>query len=144
MDLIGKFKKSEGFEYVLTMIDVFTRFTIVVPIKNKQAATIAEAIHKHLICVFGIPESILTDQGSEFCNQGLKSMCRKFNITKLTCSPNSNSKGNGHCERWHRFVNSSMSLFRSRMAQNGATTSTPWCLRITSLPTSQRDSRHTC
>lgn len=108
MDLIGKFKKSEGHEYVLTMIDTFSRFTIVVPIPDKLPATIANAIFKHLICVFGVPDSILTDQGTEFVNQGLRSMCRQFDIRKITCSPNSNSKGNGHIERWHRFVNSSM------------------------------------
>jgi hypothetical protein len=108
MDLIGRFKKSDGNEYVLTMIDVFSRFTITVPIANKEPATIANAIFQHLICVFGVPESILTDQGREFCNQGLASMCRQFNISKIKCSPHSNSKGNGHIERWHRLVNSSM------------------------------------
>ena len=108
MDLIGKFKKSDDHEYVLTMIDVFTRFTITVPIANKQPSTIGNAIFQHLICVFGVPESILTDQGREFCNQGLTSMCRQFDIRKIKCSPHSNSKGNGHIERWHRLVNSSM------------------------------------
>jgi len=108
MDLIGKFRKSGGNEYVLTMIDVFSRFTISVPIPNKQPKTIALAIFKHLICVFGVPESILTDQGTEFVNHGLSSMCRMFDIRKIMCSPHSNSKGNGHIERWHRFVNSSM------------------------------------
>jgi hypothetical protein len=52
MDLIGRFKKSDGNEYVLTMIDVFSRFTITVPITNKEPATIANAIFQHLICVF--------------------------------------------------------------------------------------------
>ena len=93
MDLIGRFKKSDGNEYVLTMIDVFSRFTITVPIANKEPATIANAIFQHLICVFGVPESILTDQGREFCNQGLASMCRQFDIAKIKCSPHSNSKG---------------------------------------------------
>jgi len=107
-DLLGNFAASDGHTFILTMIDVFTRFTLAVPIPNKQPATIAQAIFDRLICVFGIPESILTDQGTEFVNHGLKSMCRTFGIRKIRCSPHSNSKGNGHIERFHRFVNSSM------------------------------------
>ena len=108
MDLVGRYCESEGNRYVLTMIDVFTRFTVTVPITDKQPRTIAQAIFKHLICVFGVPESILTDQGREFVNAGLASMCRTFGIRKIMCSPNSNSKGNGHIERYHRWLNSSM------------------------------------
>jgi hypothetical protein len=108
MDLIGKYSDSKGHAYVLTAIDVFTRFVVLVPIPDKQPQSIATAIFRHIICIFGVPDSMLTDQGREFVNQGLKSMCRTFNIRKITCSPNSNSKGNGHVERFHRFVNSSM------------------------------------
>ena len=108
MDLIGNFKQSRGNEYVLTMIDVFSRFVLTVPIPNKQPKTVAQAVFTNLICVFGLPETILTDQGTEFVNNGIKSMCRTFKIRKIVCSPNSNSKGNGHIERFHRFVNSSM------------------------------------
>jgi exodeoxyribonuclease III len=108
MDLMGKLSNSNDNYYILTMIDVYSRFVMTIPLPNKIPATIAKAIFNHLICVVGIPESILTDQGTEFINQGLKSMYRTFGIRKIDCSPNSNSKGNGHVERFHRFVNSSM------------------------------------
>ena len=107
LDLIGKFPKSGTYQYALTMIDVFTRFTLVVPIEDKYPHTIAKAIFKKLISVFGIPQSILTDQGGEFVNQGLNSMCRTFGISKIHSAAR-NSRGNSYVERFHRFCNSSM------------------------------------
>ena len=89
------------------MVDVFTRYVIMVPIENKFPATIALAIFRNLIAVFGVPRSILSDQGGEFVNHGLESMCTTFGISKIHTAAR-NSKGNGHVERFHRFCNSSL------------------------------------
>ena len=107
IDLVGPYNDSSGSEYVVTMIDCFSRYVIVVPIPNKEPHSVAKAIYEHLICVFGIPGRILTDRGGEFINSGLSAMCESFNIRKIKTAAH-NQQGNGHVERFHRFLNSAM------------------------------------
>ena len=50
------------------MIDVFTRFSQAVIISSKHKETIANAILIHWVLIFGVPWSILSDNGGEFDN----------------------------------------------------------------------------
>ena len=50
------------------MIDVFTRFSQAVIISCKHKETIASTIFKHWVSIFGVPQSILSDNGGEFDN----------------------------------------------------------------------------
>ena len=74
MDLDGPFGTKPtplGNRYVLVTIDLLTRLAELVPIPNKTAETVANALVKEVLCRQGIPESFLTDRGCEFNNQGL-------------------------------------------------------------------------
>ena len=69
MDLIGPFKKTtEGYQYVLTMTDYFTKYVEAVPIIDKSGISVARGIYK-IYCRQGAPVHIITDQGKEFVNQ---------------------------------------------------------------------------
>lgn len=69
MDLIGPFTPShEGFKFVLTMTDYFSKYVEAVPIVDKSAISVASAIYK-VYCRQGSPVHIITDQGKEFVNQ---------------------------------------------------------------------------
>ena len=50
------------------MIDVFTRFSQAVIISSKHKETIANAILKHWVSIFGVSQPILSDNGGEFDN----------------------------------------------------------------------------
>ena len=69
MDLIGPFKRSpEGYQYVLTMTDYFSKYVEVVPILDKSAIAVAIAIYQ-VYCTHGAPVAIIADQGREFNNK---------------------------------------------------------------------------
>ena len=70
-----------------------------------------------MISVHGIPKRILSDRGSEFVNRGVKSLCSNWGVEKIETSPH-NSKGNGHVERYHRWVNSSMTALQVKFGPN--------------------------
>jgi hypothetical protein len=92
-------------------LDVFTRWLIAIPIPNKKALTVATAIFNNVICKFGAPVKILTDQGSEFVNAGLKAMCRRWNIHKTTTTgwqPQANP-----VERYHRWLNAGITAMHA-------------------------------
>ena len=50
------------------MMDHLTRFTVLIPIPNKSAVTVAQAIIDRIISIFGSPEKLHSDQGPEFEN----------------------------------------------------------------------------
>ena len=48
MDIIGRFSTTDdGFEWVLTMIDTFTRWVVAVPLKDRSSNSVAETIYKY-------------------------------------------------------------------------------------------------
>ena len=57
---------SEKCQIVLSMMDHLTRFTLLTPIPNKAAETVARAINDRIIGIFGPPEILHSDQGPEF------------------------------------------------------------------------------
>jgi hypothetical protein len=69
IDLIGPLDlTTEGYQYTLVMIDYFTKWAVVAPLKTKTGEEVAEAIYLKWYCTFGIPYEIQTDQGNEFTN----------------------------------------------------------------------------
>ena len=52
-------------------MDLLTRVAEMIPIPDKSAKTVANAIVREVFCRRGIPESFLADRGCEFDNQAL-------------------------------------------------------------------------
>ena len=70
MQLISKFNK--GFRFLLCVIDIFSKYAWVVPLKDKKGITITNAFQKILDCSNRKPNIIWVDKGSEFCNSSFK------------------------------------------------------------------------
>ena len=70
MQLISKHNK--GIRYLLCVIDLFSKYAWVVPLKNKKGITIINAFKMILKESERKPNKIWIDQGSEFYNNSLK------------------------------------------------------------------------
>jgi hypothetical protein len=67
VDLCGPFPTTaRGNKYVMVCIEHFSKFLLLVPLPDKQAATTAAAFRQHVLGVFGACAEVVTDQGSEF------------------------------------------------------------------------------
>lgn len=56
-DLIGPFVKSKrGCKYILIIIDSFSKFTLVIPLRNAICPLVCPAVEDHFFLMFGQPE----------------------------------------------------------------------------------------
>jgi len=95
IDLVSLPATSKGFLHVLTIIDMFTRFVITIPLKNKLSKTIAEKLSNVFSIQFlGSPVILLSDQGAEFVANIVDKLCKREGITQKFTAPY-NPKANG-------------------------------------------------
>ncbi|KAL0205957.1 hypothetical protein P9112_001264 [Eukaryota sp. TZLM1-RC] len=104
VDTIGPLPPDqEANKYILVFVDSFTRYTILVPLKESNARLTADALTWSVCAIFGIPYSIHSDNGPEFANNVFKSFCEFFSIDVTNSIPNF-SQSNGLVERRHRVI----------------------------------------
>jgi transposase InsO family protein len=65
--------KNKGTKFLLTVIDVFSRYAWVRPLKNKSGPAVAEAF-EDIFQEDRVPARVQTDQGKEFLNHNVKAV----------------------------------------------------------------------
>ena len=70
MQLISKLNK--GFRFLFCVIDIFSKYAWVVPLKNKKGISIVNAFQKIIDKSGRKPNKIWVDKGSEFYNDSFK------------------------------------------------------------------------
>ena len=65
--LAGPFPESEyGNYYIMVMIEHFSKWVEVVAIPTKESCETARVFRQYVLCRYGAPAEVLTDQGTEF------------------------------------------------------------------------------
>ena len=111
MDIVGgKGSLTEtpgGNNYILTIIDCFTRYAIAVPLADQSSSVIISVIIGNLITIYGTPRSILTDQGRNFESSEFLEFCTLFRIHQLRTTFY-HPQSNGVCERFNQTLKSGL------------------------------------
>lgn len=81
MSTLSKYNK--GIKILLVVIDIFSRFLLVQPLKNKTAKAVVEGF-KQIIQKGRKCKKLRTDKGSEFSNRLLKEYLKSENIYYFT------------------------------------------------------------
>ena len=106
LDTVSAKASKEGYCKILTVLDTFSRYVITAPLKTTTAEEVSKSLMHNLFCVFGRPDTLLTDDGSEFLNSALRSLNKRWGIHHHSTGgyqPHSNP-----VERYHRYLNSAM------------------------------------
>ena len=75
MQLISKFNKE--FTFFLCVIDIYSKYASVIPLKNKKGTAITNAFQKIVNESNQKPNKIWLDKGSQFYNRSMKSWLEK-------------------------------------------------------------------
>ena len=97
-------KWNKGNRYLLTTIDVFSKYGWIVPLKDKKGETITKAFQS-IFKEGRKPKYLWTDKGSEFYKKHFKDLLNKHNITLYSTE---NEEKSSVVERWNRTIKNKM------------------------------------
>jgi len=87
----------------LTFQDELSKYTLAIPIAQQDAMTVTKVFVEKVILKFGIPQMILTDQGSNLLSEIFANVCKLLKIKKIKCTAYC-PQCNGALERPHRVL----------------------------------------
>ena len=64
IDIVGPLPvDGRSNRFIVTIMDVYSRYLIAVPVKNHREATVSRCLYESVVAYFGAPRSILSDRG---------------------------------------------------------------------------------
>ena len=108
-DFVGPLSPSSGFRYLLVIIDVFSRYPVVYPLRDLSTQSLIQKFG-NFFSLFGFPDSVLSDQGSQFEAREFQDYLRNFGVRKLRTNA-WHPSGNGLCERFNKTLKTAMLSF---------------------------------
>ena len=99
IDFMGSKHSSSQNKYILTVIDEYSRFPFLFPCPDLTASTVMKCLSM-LFTMFGLPESVHSDRGTNFMSAEVTNYLAKMGINQTRTSPY-HPQGNGQCERYN-------------------------------------------
>jgi hypothetical protein len=105
--------ENNGYKYILTIIDIYSRYAWAIPLKTKSATEVSSAF-QNIITKFKVhPEKIYCDQGTEFYNKTMDNLRSKYKIEIYS------TFGVAHAAHIERFNRSLKTIMYKQFTING-------------------------
>jgi len=102
IDHVGPLNTTkEGYQYLIVAQDYFTKWPIALPTKTTNTEEALDFLWKEICTIYGIPEQVVTDQGTAFTSEKWKTTLPKWGI-KHTPTTAANPQANGQVERFNQ------------------------------------------
>ncbi|CAL9012379.1 unnamed protein product, partial [Prunus brigantina] len=104
LDLIGPMPEGKGqVKYAVVAVDYFTKWAEAEALATITAARIETFVWQNIVCRFGIPNTIVTDNGRQFDNAKFKQFCSNLKIKLCFASP-AHPQSNGQVEAVNKII----------------------------------------
>jgi Integrase zinc binding domain/Integrase core domain len=145
IDIVGPLPRTtQGNRYIIVAIDYLTKWPEARALQLADALSIAPFLYEDIICRHGIPTEVTTDRGTEFVNQLMETLWKKFKVRHITTTTY-HPQGNGLVERMNQTIKNTVAkltqdhqgdwdiylpaaLFAIRTNKQGSTRATPFLL----------------
>jgi transposase InsO family protein len=95
--------RNNDFSWLLTCVCTFSKFLVAVPMKNKEAVTVATHLVKDVFKILGPPVILQSDNGKEFVAEVITHICNILNI-KIKHGRPRHPQAQGQIERLNQTV----------------------------------------
>ena len=100
-DIMGPLPtSSKGKKYILVVTDVFSKWVEAFALRSTDTETLAAMLVDEIICRYGVPSSLHSDQGANLTSQVISSLCKTLGIER-TQTTAYHPQGNGQVERFN-------------------------------------------
>lgn len=74
-------------KFLLVTTDYFSKWVEVEAYASIKDKDVSKFIWKNIVCMFGVPQAIVADNGSQFDSIAFRTVCSKLNIKNLYSTP---------------------------------------------------------
>lgn len=111
VDLIGPFpRSSSGNQYILIVVDCFSKFSFLKPLTKATARSICRYLENEIFLVYGVPQTLVCDNGTQFTGRLFRQLAEQYNISKIFYNARYHPQNNP-AERVNRVVLSAISSY---------------------------------
>ena len=104
LDIVGLFPKVAGNKrYLLVGTDYYTKWVKAEPLANIRDADAKKFVWRNIVTQFGVPQTLILDNGLQFDNKAFKRYCCKLGITNR-CSTPAYPRGNEQVEAVNKVI----------------------------------------
>lgn len=83
-DLLGPYPRSKnGNQYLLVIVDWFTKFCLVHPLSKATSRAIVKFIENQVFLIYGVPQIFLCDNGVQFRSHEFQNLMKEYNVQKI-------------------------------------------------------------
>lgn len=112
-DLMGPLPRtSRGYAYILAVVDNFSKFVMLFPLRAATASSVSKAIEENIYLLFGAPSTLIVDNGTVFQSKLFKDLAKKYNVN-IAYTANYHPQCN-ITERVNRVIKSMLSAYVSK------------------------------
>jgi len=82
VDVVGPItlKSSACHSYILAATDYFSKWAEAVPLRKVKKENVLDFIRTHIICRYGIPRYVITNNGKPVFNSLMTNLCEKVQV----------------------------------------------------------------
>jgi len=90
-------------KFIVVAIEYFTKWVEVESLTTIIAKKISKFVWKSIICRFGIPKELISDNGTQFANRKMRLMCEELGIRQVFSSVE-HPQSNGQAEATNKVI----------------------------------------
>ena len=125
---------ESGNKHVVVFQDMFTKWPLVFAVPDQRTERIARLLCEEVVPMFGVPEALLSDRGTNLLSHLMRDICQLLGIEKLNTT-SYHPECDGMVERFNRTLKS---MLRKRAAEFGS----KWDKHLPALLWAYRNAPH--
>jgi ribonuclease HI len=104
VDIVGPLPRGKGgVRFAVVAVDYFTKWVEVEPLASITAKVIERFLWKNIVCRYGVPHALVTDNGKQFDCEPFRKWCTELHIKNYFSSPG-HPQANGQVEATNKTI----------------------------------------